>query len=211
MQFGRIARGEEYAARVLGNTGETGVCLVLQVKAHDMSGEFHPLFRKLCRQRTGIGVAGLYPVRDQHQRCRVVAVGEQIGGMFDGSGDRRFADRFDGIHLRLKRLFVHRLRGHQGFDIGAIALAAMTIGDEPQVRLSAPPLDQIPQHIAGNFHLGDAVNLSPHGPGRIIDDDDIFCRLRPSGAKDRGDSEFRSNHFHLRFSFNYVPCRNRRR
>ncbi|HBS83228.1 MAG TPA: hypothetical protein DEA72_09270 [Halomonas campaniensis] len=73
---------------------------------------------------------------------------------------------------------MQRARRDQSFDIGAIALAAVAIGDEAQVGIFVPVIDQSGQHVPRDFDLTGAVDLSPHGPRRIIDDHDVVRSMR---------------------------------
>ncbi len=159
--------------------------LVFQIEANDMGGKLDALSGKLLGEGARIGIAGLHTVGDQHDGGGGIAIGEQVGGMLHRGRDRRLAHRLylvDGID---KACLVQRPRLNQGFDIAAVALAAMAIGNQAKMSVGIPTVDELSHHVTSDLDLAGAIDLPPHGPRGVIDNHDIF---RGAGGCRRGEA-----------------------
>ena len=180
-----IARRNEHTASVLGDAGKAGVFLLGEVEPDDMGGELHPLARQFGRERARIRLAGFQSVGNQHDGCRGVAVGEQLGRLPDGFGQRRAPARHDPVDRRNESGPVQRPRSDHGLDIRTVPLAAVSVGHEADIGILRPCPHEIAHDVARDLDLGDAVDLAPHRAGGVIDDDDVFLRDRRCAKRRR--------------------------
>src|SRR5690606_29496142 len=140
---GRILRGQKDAPGVLGDTGKAFVRLVIKVEADHMGGEVYPLAGEFPGERAGVCVAGFDTIGDQHDRRRVIAVGERFGGMPDGRRDRSLAFRSYRIDAVDEASPVERPRIDQGLDVPAISLRPMAISHKADIAGVRPAAYQV--------------------------------------------------------------------
>jgi hypothetical protein len=140
------------------------------------------------RDGAGIGLAGLDPVgHEDHGRC-VLGIPEGLGGRDDGVGHRRAPARVDRVH-RLDDGGARVGPGlDQHLDIRAIPPPVVPVGHQPEIEGAGQVLQHLRDHLARDDDLVDAIDLPPHRPRRIENEDRIgtfvhLCGCRESKKK----------------------------
>ena len=67
---------------------------------------------------------------------------------------------------------------HQGLNIPTVALAPMTVGDQPKAMFRRPIGDQIAEDLTRNRNLVLSIDLAPHAARGIHDDHNIVGAWR---------------------------------
>ena len=190
LQLVGIVGAEEFAAGVSGNALQGFRFLVGDVKTDHVNIRPGIGYFPFKCNRAGVRVAGFQPVADQNERVFRSwkldhIVQEQLGlGCQQGQGDWRFPAWLDGLNLAYERLPVRLAGKRDGFDILAVALAAMAIDHQASRHALIPIRDEVGHHVLGNGDLGRAIDLSPHGIGAIKHEYDIVLWLgMGTGAK----------------------------
>ena len=149
------------------------VLLPRDVEADDVGREVHPGALKHARGGTGVAVARLDAVGDQHRRGPALAVLEQLGSVLHRARQRRLAPGVDTVHGVGEGSRVQRSRLDYRLDVAAIALAPVTVGDQPDSIALGPVGDDIAQHVARDDDLVAALDLAPHAARGVEHDGDV--------------------------------------
>ncbi len=189
MQLVCILRRHKNTAGILGNAGQLCMFFLRQIKTDDMRGEPHPLRGKLRGKRTWISLASLQPVGNQHHGRRVVAPGEQLGRVGHSCRQRRAPIGANFVDRAQKARPVQRSGCDNGFDIATIRFPAMPIGNQPQIDICRPVIDEIAHDLPGNLDLGHPLDLPPHRTRSIINDNHILGCRRHYRRQKQGDHE----------------------
>ena len=151
-QLGRIARRVVFPAGRGGEAAEAALVLALDGEANDVGAELDTQLLEFGAQRAGIGAAGLDAVADQDYRGALLGVFQRLlGGLLHRCRQRRHALRRDalGDGRELRRIDLTGRRQH--LDVGAVVLAAVAVGHQPDLDLGIPALEQLAQRLAGDL------------------------------------------------------------
>ena len=144
-----------------------------------MGHKIDPLLLQLLRRSAGVGIACLFPVRDQDNRRLLFGILELIRCLFQRSADWRLAFGFDRYN-RIDDLFLIDLADRDDiFDVVTISLSTMPIDCQPQLYIRVPLFDDIFQRVSGDHDLWHSIDLPPHTP-RCVENDHCLRLIRCS-------------------------------
>jgi hypothetical protein len=165
VQLARVRGREILAAGLLRQAGNLPAFARRQAEADHVGGEVHPVTLQLAAQRTRVCVAGLDAVGDENDGGCALGVLHGFRRHANGLGERRLALGLQaaGDTSEFCARFVHGPWRHHHFDVAALALLAVAIGDHAHVIAALDAGQHVAQHLAGCLDLGLAANVAPHG------------------------------------------------
>ena len=176
------------AACLLGDAGEGGVVLVgAEAEADHVGGEADAALFERAGQFARVAFAAFEPVGDENHGGGAVCIGKLCRRAFDGVGEGGLAGGGDAIDPFEDAVAGGGAGLDEGFDIAAIAAAAVAIGHQADLALFGPLAEEGVHHVAGDLDLGGAVDLAPHGVGAVEHDHHVFLGRGGGG----GDCEAR--------------------
>ena len=139
---------------------------LLDVEADHVRGEVHARRFQFLAQRAGIGVAGFLAVADQNDGGFLFGEAQLLRRHPHRGGDRGHALGIERVDLLANACGGVRADGLQHFDVGAIALAAVAVGDQAEVA-AVPAIEHRIHRFAGDGDLRLAADLAPHRAGGV--------------------------------------------
>ncbi len=163
---------------------------VIEIEGDDMSGEIHAArLQKPCRL-AGIAVAGFLAVGDEDDGGLRFRGAQFFRGKFHRIGQRGHPLRLDRVDRLFKCLAVEFSGFDEQFDVLAVALAPVPIGDEAEFRVLGQLVHQPGDDLAGDLDFGPAFDLPPHA-ARGIEHQNRSGRLfrGVEGGRQHGDQQ----------------------
>ena len=156
-----------------------------------MGGKIDPIPLKLSRQGARVRIACLDPIRKEHHSRRILAIAHIPGRQTNGIGQWRFALGAQGLDFTCDNTTCRLGQRDQRFDVAAIALAPVAIGDQANVLpLCTQRRLRIGKGLPRDLNLCHPINLPPHRPRGIKDDHQVLGIGR-IGQESRGNGRRR--------------------
>ena len=149
-------------AGIRGQAGDLRAFVLGQPESDDVGSEVHPAFLEFVGHRAGIEVAGFQPVRDQHHGGGLLGMAQGLGRLPHRLRKRGHAQEAHVVD-RVKHLAGRAgRRRHDQFDVLAVALAAVAVGDQAQGLACRQLAHHVGDGFARDLQLRSSIDLAPH-------------------------------------------------